>query len=733
MATSQTRNICVCINAAGAEKCKEELLQYPFAELRADLCGLTEKQVESLISSHPDCIFTFRFSEKDESLALSQYLTAIGKGVSFVDVDVKSSGLFLGKIREAISAQPERLRTQLIISSHPDNVPSLKDMEGIADECWKKGADIVKIAPLAKSVEEASRVLGLYRSKDIADKKELVAFARGEAGRFTRISCLGLGAPFTYCSSGNPVAEGQYSYDEMKALTGGGKESRTFKIQDAEESQLFSRFCNSIPDQRKNMKRKFVCVPCSKSIVQRALIAAAICNGQTVLRNFDPCADTDAAIAFIRKCGCIVKVSRDGSSARGEKMIIVRSAGIAKWKSFKFADAGESALLARLLLPVSALASNFRNSTLISAKTSITGSGSLLGRDVSLTVENLKKSGVKCSGTRNSGKVTLPINISGASFRKNFTISGKETSQLISGLLIALPLAGHNTKMEVEDAVSIPFIEMTIKVLEAFGIRIAMKREKRNLRFEIEGNQNYVPVDMFLESDWSSASNFAVAGAIASKCSCQGNQAESFTIKKMNQGTAQADEVILKVLEQCGADVRLENPEITEFSTVQDNRFFTRRSFFKSLRNVTVKAHELKAFSFDATDSPDLFPILATLAVYCEGESRIKGVHRLDKKESNRTVSILQEFGRMGYDVSVEDDEMVIRGNGGKVNQKENVKEIFCSSHNDHRMAMAIIICALFRKHAGNPPVRIYLDNVSCIDKSFPTFVERLKFADKGL
>ena len=140
---------------------------------------------------------------------------------------------------------------------------------------------------------------------------------------------------------------------------------------------------------------------------------------------------------------------------------------------------------------------------------------------------------------------------------------------------------------------------------------------------------------------------------------------------------------------------------------------------------MTVRAEKLSAFCFDATDCPDLFPILTTLAVCCNGQSRIKGAHRLVNKESNRSLSILQEFSRMGYEVYIENDDLVIQGRGGRASFSQ--ERIFCSSHNDHRMAMAIIVCALTRSHLGNPPAEIFIDDISCTEKSFPTFAERLK------
>lgn len=708
--------ICASIGEKDFGKCRQLVSSLGFCELRGDLCGLSLKEVEELLDLNINVIFTYRFSESGKKTSLEQTLLAIGKGVWAVDLDLGVPADYLSKIRKAIAKQPG---TKLIISWHSDTTPSFEELVIIAEDCRKKGADIVKVAPTANNLEEASRVIRLYFS-DVVERDRLVAFAQGEAGRWTRLACLALGSPVSYAAAGKATAEGQFSYGEMTRQT-----ENPFRISDISQSGLFSRFCEKPSLSKKKKKTVSVSIPCSKSIVQRALLAAAITNGQSVLRNFEPCEDIKAAIAFVRKCGCVVKVTRDGSSARGEKMLIVRSAGITKWKSFQTAEAGQSALLLRMLLPLCAYASSLRNRTAIASRISVIGSGSLEGRNLASDLQSLKSAGVKCKGTATAKGTTVPVTLSGASFRKSFTISGADTSQTVTGLLMVLPLLGHDTHLTVEDASSIPYIDLTLNVLSSFGIKLGYTREGRTLHFSIEGRQSYSPVDMFLESDWSGAANFLVGGAICSVVSASHENPRKFTVRKMDSASAQADEKILDILAQCGAVIHADATDRSEFTAVADYRYDTRRQNYQNLANITVEAKKLKAFSFDATDSPDLFPILTTLAVYCSGQSRIKGVHRLQNKESNRAESILLEFSRMGYSLHIEGDELVIDGKGGKAIGTS--EKIFCSSHNDHRIAMAIIICAMLRNRFNAKPAVVFLDDIECIGKSFPTFVERLK------
>ena len=717
-------DICTSIGERDFRKCGEILSSNAFCEIRGDVCRLSSEELEKLLSAERNVIFTYRFKDWDRKIALEQTLLAVKKGVLYVDIDLEAPSGFLSRIKKAIAEQPEKGRTKLIISWHSNKTPSLEELEKKVVECKGKGADIVKIVPAAANLEEASRVLRLYSE----GAKSLVAFASGKAGSFTRIACIGLGAPFTYCHCGTPTAEGQISVEEMRRELSPEPSSGYFRIGDMSESGLFSRFCEK-PSVSRKKKGKSVCIPCSKSIVQRALLAAAMTNGQSVLRNFDQCDDIKSAIAFIRKCGCVVKTTRDGNSARGEKMLIVRSAGISKWKTFQVADAGESGLLLRMLMPVCAFVSSIRHKTAITSKVTITGNGSLTQRDLSSCMDSLKSAGIKCKPSLSPKGKTVPVTITGASFKKSFSVSGKETSQIVTGLLMVLPLLSHDTLLIVEEAASIPYIDLTVKVLEAFGITVSYRKDGRNLTFRIEGRQAYTPVDMFLESDWSGASNFITAGAIASSVSEKSGSRESFTVKKMDIGSAQADERIINVLKQCGAVISTEKPERSEFASVSDNRYDTRHKFYQGLSNITVSAEELSRFRFDATDSPDLFPILSTLAVFCKGQSRIRGIHRLTNKESNRAESILLEFSRMGYHLHIEEDELVVEGD----KLADNGRRVFCSSHNDHRIAMAIIICALFRNHFSTSRSDIYLDDIGCIDKSFPTFVERLQINGRQL
>lgn len=729
MAGSLEKKLCVSIGEKDFDKCISTVKLSEFAEIRGDICNLSTEDIETLINFNPNLIFTYRISEENEETAKEQIFAAVNKGVAYIDIETEAPDKFIKQIRAAINKKLTMGRTKLIISHHDyEGTPDFATLKKIVADCKKRGADIVKLVTTANSVADASRVLQLYDAKDLAVKtSELVAFAMGEKGRFTRIASLYKGAPYTYCSATNPTATGQYSLGQMMKFF--DVDSYQFRAPDKADSDLFSKYGTAILHRKSKIYNRSISIPCSKSIAQRAIIAAAIARGESVLRNFEPCNDIKAAIGFVRRTGCLVKVTRDGRKGNGEKMLIIKSPGIEKWKSFQIAEVGESGLLTRMLLPILSYVSSIRNHTKVTSKIVVNGEGTLLKRDLSAAIQSMRNAGTECTGTAKNGMngEFMPVTIGGGAFNKKFIISGKESSQTVTGFLMALPLLDHDTELTVENPTSTPFIDLTLSVLNAFGINIGLKKSKIKYIFDIKGRQSYSPTDFFMDSDWSGASNFAVAGLLASIIdNC--NPASTFTVKKMDIGSNQADETILSVAKSCGATIELQKPEVTEFSEVIKTKFNTRKVVSENLHNIVLSAEKLTGFEIDATDCPDLFPILAALAVFCNGTSRIKGVERLYKKESNRAEAIVTEFTRLGYNIVIEDNTMIIEGNGGKVTN--NVFEnCCCSSHNDHRIAMAIIITSLFRKCFNEGLGDVRLDNVECIDKSFPTFLERLQLS----
>jgi 3-phosphoshikimate 1-carboxyvinyltransferase len=392
--------------------------------------------------------------------------------------------------------------------------------------------------------------------------------------------------------------------------------------------------------------------PASKSMTQRAIAAALLADGQSIIHNPSYCDDSLAAMSIAVGLGARVEPQVNELKINGSAVL----------KEPKL-NCGESGLAIRMFSPIAAL---------YPAEIKMVGSNSLKKRPMFMIEEALNQLGVKCT----SSGGFLPLTIEGPIVGGFCEIDGSVSSQLLTGLLMALPLATGNSEIRVNNLKSKPYIDMTIQILKSFGITVENK--DYNL-FRIKGNQKYVPHSYIVEGDWSGAAFLLVAGAINGQLSVSGLRSDSM----------QSDKSIVNALEKAGAHI------------------------ISGEDQIDITRSELKAFEFDATESPDLFPPLVALASYCEGKSTIKGVSRLIYKESDRAKAIKEEFGKMGIKIEIDDDLMYVIG--GKP-QGARVE-----SHDDHRIAMAIAITSLGA--SGKVSIR----DSQCVAKSYPGFFDDLR------
>ena len=677
--------ICVSVQEQDFFKCREILRESPMVELRGDLCGFNGQQVGELVQMHPNLLYTHRIAGSTMQKAYTCMVEAIKKGAKYVDVEIEAPVDYLEQIKSYARVNG----CALIISYHNyEGTQSLEELQTIYDICRRKGADIVKIVTTAHSTADAARVMQLYKytRKDnelVADnfmergeesgslsnsfgeeQAKLVAFCMGEAGRFTRLLCLELGSPHTYMTqdASSATAPGQYTKEEaLRLLT---PENYPFRALPKGETI----FCENNPK---------VTVPCSKSVAQRAILAAAFAQGTTVLENFEPCNDILGAVEVVKSLGA--EVSVEGST------LTINSGGIASFRGITSIFAGESGLLTRLLVPLAAYLSGRGE------EIEISGKGSILGRDLSESVAALDAAGAKCT----SSEGHLPFVISGGITENCMEFSGKGSSQIVSGFLMVLPLMEKDSVLKVTEPASIPYLDLTLKVLGHYGVEIYQERAlPESITYRIKGGQKYTPAHIRMEPDWSSAANFAVAGALTG----------GVVLKDMPLATNQADEYILELLESFGYAVsKMANGEMHDIAI-----------------GPGMGSSEDTCREMSLHHCPDLFPIAALLACLSCGTTIFEGVGRLSQKESNRAESIYWEFTKLGFDIRIDGDKMYICGSGG-VRQGGYTKQFLCSSHNDHRIAMALYVAAL----AGNMDIRT--DNIECMDKSFPSFLERLK------
>jgi 3-phosphoshikimate 1-carboxyvinyltransferase len=392
--------------------------------------------------------------------------------------------------------------------------------------------------------------------------------------------------------------------------------------------------------------------PPSKSMTQRAIAAALLAEGESIITNPSRCDDSMAAMSIAYGLGAVINNKANELKIKGSRKL-----------KEKVLNCGESGLAIRMFSPIAAL----HDSEII-----MTGTGSLKKRPVSMIEDALRQFKVTC--TSEGG--FLPLTIKGPIKGGYCEIDGSVSSQLLTGLLMALPVVAKNSEIKVVNLKSKPYIEMTLQVLDRFGIRIYRTGYSH---FRIDGKQLYHARRFEVEGDWSAGALLLVAGAINGE----------ITVNGLRPDSRQSDKAILTVLDSAGAR-----------TSIKEN-------------SIGVKKSDLKAFVFDATESPDLFPPLVTLASFCEGISSIKGVSRLVYKESNRASALAEEFGKLNIKVEIDDDTMLVTGG--------NVKGGHVDSHGDHRIAMATAVAAL------GASGKVFIKDSNAVNKSYPDFFGDLR------
>ncbi len=326
----------------------------------------------------------------------------------------------------------------------------------------------------------------------------------------------------------------------------------------------------------------------------------------------------------------------------------------------KMLDCIESGSTLRFMIPVAAAKG---------ASVVFTGSGRLPERPIGEYLELLPQHGVSCKSEGG-----LPLEISGRLSNGSYAVSGNVSSQYITGLLLALAaLEGDSAVLLKTPLESRPYVDMTVKVMADFGVEI----RETEFGWLIHGGQSFRKMNYTVEGDWSQAAFFLAAGALG------GN----VTVTGLDSNSAQGDKAILDVLKAFGAETALNG------------------------NSAECRKSELKGTVVNASDIPDLVPIIAVLAAYAKGKTVISGAERLRYKESDRIESVVSNLRKMGADVEETADGMVIHGG----------KALFgavLDGYNDHRIVMAFSIAALFAKG------ETVISDANSINKSYPSFFE---------
>ena len=669
--------ICTTIQNKTAEQILEALEKCEMAEIRLDSCVLSARETEDVFTSDVPLVATARISEimknepalqdlpeasreaKAVQIAEKRLVRAIEAGARYVDVEIEAPKQMSKRVRSAAHENG----TVFIRSYHDfEGTDSLEALKAVVEKCKYHGADIVKIVTTAGSEADVQKVMALYdwKGEEAPAAGELIAFCMGDAGRQSRIECLKKGAPYTYAalSEDDAAAPGQRPADEMcKAVYA------DFHFIESSEPLY---------------------MPVSKSFAQRAIIAAALAEGTSHLKGYTHCGDNEAALQVARNLGAEIELN-------GTELTITGISASLGSLDMPELHVGESGLLTRMLIPVMA--------QLSAAPVKFTGEKTLLNRPLTGAKEIMEA--FESTVTSDTDPIRVPLTVNGPLKAGRAEISGKHGSQLISGLLMGLPFAEKNSSLIVREPKSIPYMFITLEVLKKFGIKIGNDMLGgpeflasggdwslcTEMVFKVKGGQKYKAADIDLEGDWSAAANFLVAGAIFGRAELEG----------LDTTSLQADLSIMDILMDAGASL----------SQMDGNK-----------GSITAQRAPLNAFQVDASNCPDLFPILAVLAAFCQGTSRIAGVGRLANKESDRAKAILEMLTQMGVKAEIEGDELVVEGstlvqrllNGNLLKGGEY------TSHHDHRMVMALKVASF---GAGGP---ITIDDEECVAKSFPQF-----------
>ncbi|MBQ6912081.1 MAG: type I 3-dehydroquinate dehydratase [Bacteroidales bacterium] len=635
------------------------LPELEMAEIRLDRCALEDEEIEQLFSeSDVPLIATCRLAEEPQAPQILEL--AIKAGAKYVDLEMEAPAAVGRRIREAC----REWGTVLIRSYHNfENTPALPVLRSLVDRARQFGGEVVKIVTTATSEADNETIKALYQE---AGSGSLVAFCMGQEGRPSRLEALRQGAPFTYAclSEEEATAPGQWTTRAMQEAVYGG-----FRFIEA----------RNLP------------MPSSKSFAQRAIIAAALAEGTSRLSGYSPCGDNESALAVARALGADVKVEGPVLCIRG----IGAKAGCLPIKEI---HTGESGFLTRLMIPIL--------SVLSGEPVRVSGEKTLLNRPLTDAHDIMAAYGVRLYPEEQTGPrkndCYLPLKVAGPLIPGRADVSGKGGSQLLSGLLSALPMAGDKSVLYVHEPRSIPYLFITVDVLKKFGIRMGSEMEGGDdfletqdwslctgVNFRIKGSQRYQAADFAIEADWSGAAPFLVAGAIFGDVEVTGLDTRSL----------QADISVMDILMEAGASMsQLDGPD----------------------GPIHVKRAPLSPFHTDLNNCPDLFPMVAVLAAFCPGESHILGVERLRHKETDRAAAIEAMLSKMGVSVTIEEDEMTITGMGltRRLATGRLLRGGEYPSYGDHRMVMALKVASL---GADSPVV---IDDTACVSKSFPAFNE---------
>ena len=405
--------------------------------------------------------------------------------------------------------------------------------------------------------------------------------------------------------------------------------------------------------EKKQVKQSLRAIS-SKSEAHRALICAALADRQTKIICTDTNDDIDATVSCLNSLGADIK--RDGEAFTVTPIhTLPQKAEL---------DCNESGSTLRFMLPLVAA---------LGVDCVYNMRGRLASRPLSPLYELMSENGVTLSP-----QGINPLSVSGKLSAGEYSVAANISSQFISGLLFALSICKGESKLSLEGNIeSAPYIDMTVDALKLFGADISFE-EKRSCFYIVGKEKLCSPKTVSVGGDWSNAAFFLSAGAIGKT---------PVTVSGLDTNSRQGDKKIISILEGMGADVSVRGS------------------------NVTISPSALHGTEIDASQIPDLVPIIATVASVAQGKTTIYNASRLRLKESDRIESVCATLSALGANILATDDGMIING-------KEKLSGGICDSFNDHRIAMSAAIASLVCENA------VRIERFEAINKSYPSFMD---------
>lgn len=401
-----------------------------------------------------------------------------------------------------------------------------------------------------------------------------------------------------------------------------------------------------------------ITIPSSKSHTIRAVIIASLAQGRSELLNPLFSEDTKAAIQACERLGAKIEQRSD--------RLIIEGFGRSPITPSAVIDMLNSGTSTNLIMGILAG---------LGIAAEITGDASLQTRPVKSLAAALETLGCKIDFTENNG--CPPLKISGRIKGGKVTVDASKSSQYVSSLLIACPLAEQDTEIIVENPTELPYIEMTVKWLDEQNIKY--ERDGFNY-FKIFGNQSYTSFEKSIPSDWSSAAFPICAAAITES---------DVLIKGIDINDVQGDKAIIEYLKDMGADIR-----------VEDN-------------GIRIKGRALQGKELDINATPDALPVLSVMGCVAEGETKLVNVAQARVKETDRIKVMADELKKMGALINELPDGLIIK--------KSRLKGTRLRGHHDHRVVMALSIAAMTTNE------ETLIDTAEAVSVTYPNYVQTMR------